>query len=241
MNTIFNLIKLGLDEKQAKIYLAGLKTGPTTATVLAKNSEVKRGTIYGILKELKLLGLCSESILQKRKIFTMSDPNQLKAIQNDRDNILNDLLPLLRSFTVSKNIPKISIFEGLQEIKEVYSDTLTGNVKEILTIEAVDSLIEHLGLEFLERYIKQRIKLKIPVRVLATESHNAKHYKQRDLSDIRQTKFIPKKFTLGLDIEIYKNKVLLVSLSEKSFAVLIEDDKISKSLKSIFNYIWETL
>ncbi len=240
MENIINLIRLGLDEKQAKVYLAGLKTGPTSATVLASISSIKRGTIYAILKELKLLGLCSESKNKSKKIFTMSDPNQLKVIQNDRDNILINLLPTLRSISSNKNIPKISIYDGIDEVKEAYFDTFK-NTKEILTLESSDSLFNAFGTDFILAYIEKRKKLKIPARMIAIENDDSKFLKQRDVADMRQSKFIPKRFSIGIDIEVYANKVLLVSISENPFAVMIEDMKIHNSVKNIFEYIWQTL
>jgi sugar-specific transcriptional regulator TrmB len=207
MEIIFNLMRLGLNEKQAKIYLAGVKSGPTTATVLAQNSEVKRGTIYGILKELKLLGLCIESKSKKKKLFIMSDPNQLKVIQNDRDNVLTSLLPILRNYSTNKNIPKIFIYQGLDEVREIYIDSLKQK-GEILTIESTDGIVKDFGMDWALSYINKRKKLKIPVRMLATETTESKFFKLRDGNDLRETKILPKKFGLGIDIEIYSNKVL---------------------------------
>ena len=46
------LKQLGLEEKQAKIYLASLELGPDTAQNIAYKASLKRPTTYVILEEL---------------------------------------------------------------------------------------------------------------------------------------------------------------------------------------------
>jgi sugar-specific transcriptional regulator TrmB len=235
---LFALIRIGIEEKLAKVYLAGLKVGSTNATNLAKISDTKRGSIYGFLKELKQLGLCSESVKGKKKIFTMSDPNYLKVLQNDRENYLNNIMPKLRQIVTIPNIPKVQVYNGIEEVKMAYEITLTSKT-EIYTIESVNSTVSGIGEKYVDDYIKRRVQKKINVKLLANDEKLAKFFKEKDEEELRKTKIFPFKLNLGIDVEVWDEKVLFVSFENPAFAVLIEDRKISSSLKSIFEFIWK--
>ncbi len=170
----------------------------------------------------------------------MNDPNQLKAMQNDRENVLTTIIPFLRSVSTVESIPKISIYQGMDEVKNIYLDTLIGT-KSICSLASSERMEKHFGADWIQSYIKKRLAANVQSRFIATDHMASNFYKNRDESELRETKILPKKFDLALDIEIYKNKVLLMSASENPFAVLIEDDKVSKSLKNIFEFMWSAL
>ncbi len=243
MDFTSQLKKFGLSEKQAAVYLGGLKTGTDTASNIAKSANVKRGTIYGIINELKGLGLCkNESRTKKRKTFTMSDPNELFAIQNERDYILQTIVPMLRKFTHSTYVPKISIYEGKEDVKKIYEDTLKNNPqKEICSVSSVDSVMDFLGQDWVDKYVQLRMNNKINNRLITTNYRLFDYYSHLDKKHMRETKYLPKGYPLGIDIELYNKRILLTSISENPFAVLIEDDKVYMSMKSLFEYIWQTL
>ena len=53
------LTEIGLNEKQAKVYLAVLELGGSKVTEIAALSKVHRVTVYDILKSLMEKGLVS--------------------------------------------------------------------------------------------------------------------------------------------------------------------------------------
>jgi len=69
-----NLIKLGLKESEAKVYLNLLKKKNFTATEIAHVSGVPRTKIYEVLNQLVNKGLCVE-ILGGVKKYSPANPN----------------------------------------------------------------------------------------------------------------------------------------------------------------------
>jgi sugar-specific transcriptional regulator TrmB len=47
------LKKLGLKEKEVKVYLAGLEFGPNSIKNIAEKAKIPRPTVYEIVKKLK--------------------------------------------------------------------------------------------------------------------------------------------------------------------------------------------
>lgn len=239
MDIIHNLIMLGLDDKEAKVYLAGVRLGTSPASTLAQASQVKRGTIYSILRQLKLKGLCQESLKKKKKTFTMSDPNALKVMQNERDNILSSVLPLLRNMASKDNAPQVRLFSGIDEVRKILEDMLNSKT-EILEITS-GKLITTLGWEWCIKYIDRRVTKKVTARSIVTGDKITKVFQHRGKQDLREMKFIQTKSEINMALETYDNKTALISLSDTPFGLIIEDDKICKSLRALFEVLWVTV
>ena len=70
MNIIaLELRKLGLAEKEVKVYLTGLELGPTSVQKISVAANLTRPTTYEIIEKLEAKGLFSE-IKEKKKIFS---------------------------------------------------------------------------------------------------------------------------------------------------------------------------
>ena len=60
MNNIpieLELRKLGLNEKEVKVYLTGLELGPNSVQNIAASAKITRPTTYEIIKKLEAKGL----------------------------------------------------------------------------------------------------------------------------------------------------------------------------------------
>ena len=62
-NTIKILRKLGLNKKEAKIYLSLIKSGPGSVQDISRSTSINRSTIYQRLENLiKAIGLPKEKL-----------------------------------------------------------------------------------------------------------------------------------------------------------------------------------
>ncbi|MCF7912972.1 MAG: helix-turn-helix domain-containing protein [Candidatus Cloacimonetes bacterium] len=102
------LVKLGLTESAAKIYLLLLQKSISTASELSKHSGISRSKTYELLDTLVKKGLCSELLGGVKKYVPvnprkslLSIQKQLKAEYDDHltnvDELLNNLYPLYES------------------------------------------------------------------------------------------------------------------------------------------------
>jgi len=69
---------LGLSEKEARVYLAALELGQTTADKLAKHAKVNRSTTYVQLESLMKVGLMSTHEERKKTVFAPESPELLE-------------------------------------------------------------------------------------------------------------------------------------------------------------------
>ncbi|MFA5926260.1 MAG: helix-turn-helix domain-containing protein [Parcubacteria group bacterium] len=231
---------VGLNENEAKIYLAALELGQTTVSRIARKSGIKRTTVYLSLENLKEKGLISMVQTKGRSIFYAEDPRNLERLMEERKERIAKLVPQLLAFTniIDKN-PQIRFFEGKEGIKEVLKDTLNYPDQEIQMLFS-ESYVNDFGEEFFsEFYRPERIKRKISARVLLPDNEQMRGLVARDERELRRSKLLsPDLFKIKFEMMIYGGgKVNIISYKEK-FAMIIESLEINESFKSIFETMW---
>ncbi len=237
------LENLGLNPKEAKVYLALLELGEANIQSISKKSSVKRTTVYDVIDSLKEKGLVGSSVHGKKTFYFAEEPQSIINKIKEKERMAKEIMPELLSIAnLLEKKPKIKFFEGEEGIKEVYLDTLNYPHSELVawvTKEATDSFTS----EFLHNhYLPQRIKKKIWVRAIASDDKAMQKYKKEDKKFLRQTKLVSnKKYPFTVEINLYgDNKIAIMSFKEK-IGLIIESQKIYTTLKSIFELQWDSL
>ena len=136
MDPIQTLKQLSLSEKQAQVYLALLELGESPMTSLARKANLKRPTVYLVIDELIILGLCSEIIKGKKKFYSAIHPRRLVEITRFREKQAEKLLPELLAIQNTTHKPKVRMLEGLAGVRTAYEEAfaLLNNKEEGLWI-----------------------------------------------------------------------------------------------------------
>ncbi len=120
MSRTNDLAKIGLENKKADVYLALLQLGSASVLEISKKSGIKRPTTYDILQDLLNKKLISQSFQGKKKVFTAENPDNLKWMIQEQENIVERILPELRSyFNIAKEKPRVRYYEGTEGIKYI--------------------------------------------------------------------------------------------------------------------------
>lgn len=97
-----HLKSLGFTDKEARVYLTCLKSGPCTVMKLAENCGVKRPTTYVMLKSLMEKELVEIKKVGKKTFFTAAHPQALlRHVQREKEALIrkekavSELLPML--------------------------------------------------------------------------------------------------------------------------------------------------
>lgn len=238
---ISTLQQIGLNEKQAKIYLACLELGETSIKEIAKKAEIKRTTIYDIIDEMINSGYIKITTKGKKKRFIAINPDDLKIIIRKKEAMLAQILPDLKAISNIGGIkPKILFYEGIDGLKKTYDDTL-GYRNEKMYQWASSDTLNIIGEEWLNNYIKRRVKKKIKALCVASDSEEIRQFKRLDKEQLREIRIIdPKKFPFKIEINIYGNRVAMISARDK-IGIIIESEPIVNTLKMIFKLCWSNL
>lgn len=239
---------LGLSENEAKVYVAMLELGPSVVVEIAKKAGTNRPTTYVQIESLKKRGLASTQTKGKKQLFIAESPdkleflidNELKTVE-EKKNELNNFLPeLLNLFNSSDQRPHVKFFEGKEGLLALQKDLLKTSATIIYGITSLDNVFE-LFPEFENTYIKKRVQKKISSKTIYT-SLKGPILKNSDESSLRESKYVePDKLPLGVDITIFGDKVTISALKGKISGTLIEHKEIADSFRAIFELVWSKI
>ena len=232
------LTDIGLDEKEAKVYISALEMGASPASVIAKKAGLNRVTTYGILQDLSREGLVQ--ITEKKEVshFLAVDPEVLVFNFKQKTENLEALLPDLKSL-ISGHEYAVSrrFFEGIEAVKEAYQETLLAK-SEILNYANSKNIREHWP-TYDKDYVQERAERQIFLRGIYPKDRQGKKVQKEDTLYFRQTRLLSKRhFLLENEIKIYDDKFFIASFAPAPFAILIQSETISDSQKQIFEIAW---
>lgn len=238
------LQNFGLSENEARVYLASLEIGKATAETISKHAGVKRPTTYVQIESLMQKGLMSSVDEGKKTFFSAESPEYLKRIVSTqkleterKEKELETLLPELKHLFEHAGIrPRVRFFEGKEGLITIREEMLKTKNKEWLVIYSHDALSAVFSDNERDVYSKKRIAKNIHSKIVYTRTEGK--FVREDLKLTERRYFAQEKLNLSSDVIIFDNNIVLMALKEKLFGVIIESEEITKSIKSIFNIIW---
>jgi HTH-type transcriptional regulator, sugar sensing transcriptional regulator len=233
------LENVGFTEKEARIYLALLELEQGTVYKIAKIAELKRQIIYVILEGLMKRGYVTEVPNKKSRTFLAVDPAViLKKIKFNAKNF-SEMLPILRTLR-NKGIdrPKISYFENLEGMFNIYEEMNHDPNPFFITSHArLEKFRPGIINQWIRNYKRGLYQLK--GRHLISDDPQELQYVQEFSKINQQTKTLSTLRGINMDFTIYGNKLAISCLAEKPFLVLIESEELVKSMRPIFEVLWE--
>ncbi len=232
------LKNLGLTDKESKVYLACLELGSAPVSNISKNAKINRVTTYDILEKLIHKGFINYLTKNKIKYFSAVKPDSIYKITKQKTDDLRKALPELKRMHGETPHPRIRYFEGLNGIKAIYEDSLTSK-SNILNFANSEEIRTHWP-EYDKEYVEKRAAKKIYLKGIApldkaglkVHSENKKYY--------RNIKLIPRnKYGFSNEINIYDNKVSIISFNEGLIGMIIESKEIADTQRVIFKMVWE--
>ncbi len=243
--------KLGLQENEARVYLAALELGRGTVTQISKASELNRTTGYDILERLALYGIIQRIKTGNKKIYVAAPPSSLgKYLEQKKKQAelrlkeLDKVMPDLQARHKTSLKPSIKFAEGKKEMEKLYLNVLDSKstVYSILNLKDYAEFFDEVG----TYQSRERDKLGIKENVLCVKNeksdwwHN-KTYKNKKskMTEYRWVKDDPKYDTAG-EINIFDDKVIgLLSRPSENVAFEIQSKTFADFLKMVFEMAWD--
>ncbi len=243
MNEILQTLQnLGIEEKQANVYLACLELGTATIQEVSDKSGIKRTSIYNFLDEMKQNGLVAE-IRQDGKTFLIAeDPNALIQKTKKQFELAQSALPDLMSiYNLPGNKPKVRFYTGIEGIKKVYMDVILKSGEKIYGFSDYEKMFEVITDEsWLWSFPESRKKKNMTFYSIAKDGVRGRDVKSKDTLQLRETKLVSG-VEFDTEINIFGNKVAMMSFRRPYAAVVIEDRAIATTMKSTWQLLWNML
>ncbi len=232
------LREYGLSEKEAKVYLACLKSGSCTANKISSLTNLRRSTTYDILESLKSQGLISSFIKDKKYYFQSAEPSELLSVLHAKEKKLKLILPQLeklkKTFTEK---PKVQLFEGIKGVtallEELYKE------KELFIYGSaikVHEALKHIP----ESFALKRVEQKIVLRAVFERSEYADfRIKDPNIKKFTEMRFLESMKELPTVTLIAGNQIGILTLEKEIVGIHITNKEVSTTHKKLFENFWK--
>lgn len=236
------LQEYGLNQKEAKVYLATLELGKATVAEISKKAGLKRPTVYLILEDLLEIGIISRLPNVKKTQFYAENPEFLLTILENREGSIKNILPTLKAMysTLDKHKPKMRFYEGREGLNKIY-DELRQSKKYILFYGSIKDIKANFPDSFLT--LEQIKKMNIPVKEIVTSDPvDIEYAKIIDKFDNpkHQIRTVKQGIYFILDSAIFDDKIMIISVKEDYFGVVIDSKDIAYSFKILYELAWQS-
>jgi len=242
---INELKKIGLSDKEAKVYLATLELGQASVQDISKKAGVNRPTTYVILDSLIKKGLCSTYAGKDKKIrYIAESPEMIISVLElqkkeieEKQRMIDELMPQLHAiYNQQENKPVVRFFEGKDGLRTMVQDQMSSNSKIIRGLFSLDDLRKVYHQEEINKAYQDRVNKKTKVKVMFTLKEGEDRVQPNSLDE--RMKIPADRFPINCDIAFFDNKVRIASLKDKLNGVIIEDKNIYETFVSLFELAW---
>lgn len=241
-----SLEKLGMSNKEIKLYLKLLEFGESGANVLAKSINENRTSTYSLLNAMKSKGFISFYEKKGLKYYVPSDPtfliNKFMEGAKGLQKVLPELLAIHNKYNTKK--PRITFYEGVEGIKQIAEILLEVPGSTRFSFMGVNEATMHPEIKrfYEEDFVNRRIELGITYKgIVAGHLPMGNKYAPTEKAQLRELKYVdPKKLPIKNHIDIFPhNKVALYSYhKDEMMGVIIEHEDFYATMKTAFELAW---
>ena len=238
------LEQLSLGQNEALVYLELLSLGATNAGPLVRETGLHRQLVYAALDRLEDSGLVSVSVYNNRKVFQAAPPDNLIALQEERERRARTLLPHLLALE-PKNQDRLSV-QTLSGTNELFRSIITAieiaskheGVIRVIGGASSESFYAALG-ERYEEYVERCKEMKIK-KHLITPAGTSEIFKRRFAQEKGTVlKLVDEGLSSPTYTRITPELVSLEIYSAEPTVIQIWNQEIAKGYIEHFELLWK--
>lgn len=231
------LEKMGLNQKEAMVYMALLELGTSSVEGIAKKAGTKRPTTYLILDDLQRKGLATLVPRAKKTLYMPESPDKIIFDLNRKQELIKRFMPnLLAVYNEPKNKPQVLLYEGNEAVKDLYDKILLA--KEVDWFATVRDFV-NLYPGYSERLTAKTLEKKIKVRELLTQNPADIEFAKKVIhNDCYGQRFTKPGEEFLTDNALFDGNIAFFSYQPHIFAVMIQSKTIYQSLRTLFELAW---
>lgn len=238
------LLQIGLNRKEAEIYMYLLTKGPQTTLQLSEATGEKRTNVYMILDRLTALAVVTADDTKSSRLFAANDPQSLRQLliaeqqrQNQVSTALSAAMPRLKSiYALSNDKPGVVHLTGLDGFQSVLDD-MEHSTGDVLLIAGDTSLGNKDAYGLLQKSLQKRAAAGICTRAI---------FKASSRETLDKMAFSDKNFEVRFlgaapypsELAIYESNVLFTNYEPSVLNTVITDANIATTLRQLFEELW---
>lgn len=235
-----HLKTLGLNKREALVYLALLRLGETGTSLIIRDANLHGQYVYQALGALEERGLVQHVIRRGRKKFTAKNPRVLTRLIDHQRVIAQDLAVKLEELMVLPPEQRFETFQGKEAYVAHEFEILKQQQEntELLVIGGVgDKFNENMG-DRLQEYAVLQIKKNITIRYIGSESQRAGMPLMHGRRKLFKTRYLPGLFTGHVNTNIWPDLLGFNVFGEPVTRFTIWNPVVAGSYKQFFETLW---
>ncbi len=240
---------IGLSEKESRVYLELLRADNSSVLDLAKQTDILRTTIYPILESLEKKGLISRTKIDKKIRFQAEAPERLetyiesqKIKLNEQSKLVNEYVPQLKSLSrQSGEKPIIKIFEGREGILKANEESFGFEKNQSTEISYFIYPYDLLENFFSATEIKSARSIRLGKNIKSQAIYTYSKGDREPSENSERIRIDASRYPIKCDISIFKDRIRIHTLGKSLSSILIKNQDIADTLKSLFKLIFDNL
>jgi len=230
-------LDLGFTKAEAKVYLALLEIGQTTAGKVLNKTELQNSTVHKVLNKLVSKGYVSFVVKSKTHHYQATDPENLLKLIEERRARFAAVLPMLKVLQKPVEKQEAEVFEGIKGFKNMLTKFIDGGKRgdEYLFFSFDTENPDDFDnvYNYYKEFEVERDNLGIVTKGIAPSRLKSK-FKGRKVKNV---KFID--YPVPLNISVFKDRVIMTPWEHKQVSFLIQSRQLAESFRQYFYSIWE--
>ena len=227
--------ELGLSDGEIKVYLALLKLGPSSVSILTKETAQHRTTIYDFLDHLLEKGLVSFSVQSGVKYFKVAPPENLHEFLKEKEQHLLTVLPNLKKLAEFKKEEfSVDVYKG----REGYKNFMSYHLRELKNggdfygFGVDESKFNELFPTEMKRMFKEEERLGIREWNLAEEGTKFV-FKEKTVN----YRYIPSEYFNPTPFAVFGN-VVSILIWEPLHVIMIRSRQLADAYRKYHKLLW---
>lgn len=234
------LVKIGLSNNEAEVYLLLLRLEEDLASNIAEKSNISRPHIYDTLAKLVEKGLASYVIKNNRRCYRAVNPSKLMDFLKEKELNLGKVMPQLLELAKPKTKkPIVELYESKEGLKTILNDVIRTKPKEFLDLTSGMTTV--VLPYFMDNWEKRRVDAGIKGRFIFNDTKiGRKRAKEIMYLPLMELRFFPKGFESPSHIYVYGDKLAITLWTKEfPFGILVENKEIANRFREFFNWFWK--
>ncbi len=239
MNLITQLKKLGFSENEAKVYLALLRSGFSTAGPIIKATGLHRNIVYDCLDKLVKGKLASESIQRGKKHFRPLNPEKIIRVKRQNLALAEQVVPALQKLKKIE-AQEVTIYEGSAGFQNVHmyqlENSKAGETFYVL-MAGGSEWYKNMG-KYFKKFEKARLAKNIAIKLTALESRRGEMQGEQGERKLFAVRYLPAAFKNPTDITVWGDSASIFIFGEPVLSIVITNRKVAQAFKKHFEDLW---
>jgi hypothetical protein len=237
------LQNLGLNEKEAAVYLALLPRRDIGSSKLIQATGLHGQFVYDALSKLEELGLAKHVIQNGRKKFSANAPSRLLSLIEEKRLSAQSVAKALQSRFIGAHEQDFEVYQGQSAVLAHHYDMLARlqqDQEAFVICGPSETFLAMIGPDESDEFERVRVEKGLSIRYLGMESMRERLVEVKKWRKLFDYRILPGGQSTGLlDMDIYPDNLTLNIFGDPILSFTITNKAVAEGYREFFETLWK--